>query len=146
MTTGTSQPIILERTFNAPVSKVWKALTDKDEMKKWYFDLAAFKAEPGFEFEFNGGPDDRVYRHLCQIKEVIPEKKLSYTWKYDGYPGSSLLTFELFSEGNKTRLKLTHSGLETFPADNNDFARSNFNQGWNDIINTSLKNYLEGSK
>ena len=45
-------PFVIERTCNAPVEKVWKALTDKDQMKKWYFDLPAFKAEKGFEFEF----------------------------------------------------------------------------------------------
>ena len=48
------QPIIVERTYNAPIEKVWNAITNKDEMKKWYFDLAEFKAEPGFEFQFYG--------------------------------------------------------------------------------------------
>ena len=40
-----NQPIVLERVFNMPLSKVWKAITDKNEMKKWYFDLAEFKAQ-----------------------------------------------------------------------------------------------------
>ena len=35
---------VIERTFNAPVAAVWKAITDKDEMKKWYFDLTDFRA------------------------------------------------------------------------------------------------------
>ena len=47
-----NQPIIIERTFDAPVGKVWQAITDKDEMKKWYFDLAEFKAETGLGFSF----------------------------------------------------------------------------------------------
>ena len=34
--------IVIERTYNAPVEKVWKAITDKEEMKQWYFDLDAF--------------------------------------------------------------------------------------------------------
>jgi len=38
-------PIVLERIFNATTSKVWKALTDKNEMKNWYFDLEEFKVE-----------------------------------------------------------------------------------------------------
>jgi len=49
----------------------------------------------------------------------------------------------LFAEGNKTRVKLTHTGLETFPASNADFAKGNFVQGWTHIIGTSLKEYLE---
>ena len=27
---------------NAPVEKVWNALTEKEEMKKWYFDISDF--------------------------------------------------------------------------------------------------------
>jgi uncharacterized protein YndB with AHSA1/START domain len=138
-----SVPLIKEIVINAPVSKVWKAITDKNEMKQWYFDLVEFKPEAGFKFQFEGGPDDRKYLHLCKITEVVEGKKLVYSWKYDGYAGESFVTWELFEEGNKTRLKLTHSGLETFPVDNPDFARHNFLAGWTQIIETSLKEYLE---
>lgn len=138
-----AQPFTIERTFNASVSKVWKAITDKDEMKNWYFDLPEFKPEIGCKFQFEGGPDDRKYVHLCRVTDVIPNKKLAYSWKYDGYSGESFVMFELFGEGDKTRVKLTHAGLETFPADNPDFDRKNFEAGWTKIIGTSLKNYLE---
>lgn len=137
-----TQPIVLERRFAASPAKVWKALTDKTEMKRWYFDLADFKAEVGFKFEFEGGPPERSYKHLCEVTEVIPGKKLTYSWRYDGYPGISYVTFELFGQGNETLLRLTHSGTETFPREA-DFARKNFESGWNAIVNTSLKNYLE---
>ena len=136
-----NKPIIVERVFNAPVSKVWKAITAKEEMKQWYFDLAEFKPEVGFKFQFMGGTEENQYLHLCEITDVVPEKKLTYFWCYDGYEGNSFVTFELFEEGNQTRLKLTHRGLESFP-DNPDFAKSNFEDGWDQIINTSLKNYL----
>ena len=110
-----SEPFVIEHIYNAPVSKVWKAITDQKQMKQWYFDIADFKAEPGFEFTFEGGSDEKTYTHLCKVIEVIPYKKLSYTWRYKDYEGNSTVTFELFDEGNKTKLKLTHTGLETFP-------------------------------
>lgn len=139
----TTQPFIIERVFDAPIEEVWRALTQKELMKEWYFDLKEFKPEVGFQFSFTGGPSpDRQYLHLCEITELIPEKKLSHSWKYDGYEGISYLTFELFELGDKTKLILTHSGLETFPANNPDFAASNFEKGWNAIINTSLVNFL----
>ncbi|HLU80872.1 MAG TPA: SRPBCC domain-containing protein [Flavobacteriaceae bacterium] len=136
------KPIIVERVYNAPISKVWKAITDKTEMKNWYFDLAEFKAEVGFKFQFMGGTEENQFLHLCEVTEVVPEKKISYSWRYDGYEGNSFVTFELFEEENKTRLKLTHRDLETFP-DKEDFARTNFEKGWDYILNTSLKVYLE---
>ena len=136
--------IILERLFSAPVAKVWHAITDKNEMKNWYFDLAEFKPEIGFKFQFIGGPSpEKQYLHLCEITEVIYEKRLTYSWRYEGYSGNSSVTFELFEQGNQTLLKLTHKGLETFPKENADFAVKNFEEGWKEIIHTSLKNYLE---
>ena len=135
-------PIIVERVYHASISKVWKAITDKTEMKNWYFDLAEFKPEVGFKFQFMGGTEENQFLHLCEVTEVVPEKKISYSWRYDGYEGNSFVTFELFKEGNNTRLKLTHRDLETFP-DKEDFARTNFEKGWDYILNTSLKVYLE---
>ena len=139
-----NEPFVIERTYNAPTEKVWNAITDKHEMKQWYFDLAEFKAEVGFEFQFTGGPSpEKQYLHLCKITEVIPGKKLTYSWRYDGYEGNSFVTFELFAEGMNTRLKLTHVGLETFPEENPDLAKHNFVEGWTDIIGRSLKEYVE---
>jgi uncharacterized protein YndB with AHSA1/START domain len=139
----TNEPFTIERTLSAPVQKVWKAITDREQMKQWYFDIEAFKPEVGFEFEFAGENEGRRYIHLCKITEVVPYKKLSYSWRYQGYQGNSVVTFELFAEGDSTRLKLTHQGLETFPANNPDFAKGNFVAGWTEIIGTILPKYVE---
>ena len=137
--------VVLERTLNAPVAKVWKALTDIDQMREWYFDLKAFKPEVGFEFAFVVEHEGNTYDHRCRITEVIPQKKIAYTWRYHGHEGDSLVTFELFSEGEKTRLKLTHEGLDTFPK-TAAFARENFEKGWTQIIGTELKAFVERKK
>ena len=142
-----AQPFIIERTYHAPIEKVWEAITDKDEMKQWYFDIPAFKPEAGFEFQFYGETKEgEKYLHLCKITDIVKGEKLTYIWRYDGYGGNSFVTFELFDEGNKTRLKLTHEGLETFPASNPDLAKENFAAGWNEIIGTSLKEFVEKTK
>lgn len=139
-----NEPFVIERILNAPVVRVWSVITDKNEMKQWYFDLAEFKPEVGFEFQFTGGEEGKKqYLHLCKITEAVAGKKLTYSWRYDGYEGNSFVTFELFAEGNKTRLKWTHAELETFPVDNPDFDKKNFEMGWTEIIGTSLPNYLE---
>ena len=109
-------PFTIERTYRASVANVWNALTDKKAMKQWYFDLSEFKPVVGFEFKFAGqGHKGEKYMHLCKITEVVAEKKLTYSWQYEGYEGMSYVTFELIPAGNKTKVKLTHTGLETFP-------------------------------
>ena len=139
-----NEAFVIERTYPVTINRVWKAITNGDEMKLWYFDLPDFKPEVGYEFQFMGGPsEDRQYKHLCKITEVITGRKLTHSWRYEGYEGNTLVTFELFDEGLKTRLKLTHEGLESFPSDNPDLAKANFAEGWTMIIGTSLKEYLE---
>jgi uncharacterized protein YndB with AHSA1/START domain len=138
-------PIVFERTYEAPIAKVWKAITDKNDMKQWYFDLSEFKPEVGFEFTFVGGDGKKSFLHLCKVVEVIPGKKLKHSWRYDGFEGNSFVTWELFEETtNRTRVKLTHEGLETFPQDTTDFATKNFITGWTSILGTSLLNFVEG--
>jgi uncharacterized protein YndB with AHSA1/START domain len=137
-----NEPFVIERVYNAPVEKVWKALTDKSYTKQWYFDIAEFEPVIGFEFQFEGSNEGRTFLHKCKITEVVENKKLKHSWRYQGFPGNSFVTFELFDEGGKTRLKLTHEGLETFP-DNPDFKKQNFVEGWTYIIGKSLKEFIE---
>lgn len=138
------EPIVIEKIFNATVEKLWKAITDKNEMKKWYFDLKEFRPEVGFEFQFLAGDDKKQWLHLCKVTEVIKNKKITYSWRYDGYEGNSFVTWELFADGNSTKLKLTHAELETLPSHIvPEFKKENFVAGWTDIIGRSLKEYLE---
>jgi len=59
--------IIVREIINAPSAKVWKAITDKNEMTSWYFDLEEFKPEVGFKFSFTGGPSPKnIYVHLVK--------------------------------------------------------------------------------
>lgn len=136
-------PVVKEVVLNAPIVKVWKAITNKNDMKQWYFELETFRPEVGFEFQFYGGKDEKQYLHLCQVMEVIPGRKLAYSWRYDGNPGNSLVTFELFPEGKNTKLRLTHQGLESFGTNNPDLAKENFVEGWNTIMGKSIKAFVE---
>ena len=139
-----TEAIEIERTFNAPVARVWQALTDVDQMRQWYFDLKEFRPEVGFEFEFVVEHEGNSYHHLCKVTEVIPQKKIAYTWRYKGEPGNSLVTLELFGGGEKTRLKLTHEGIESFPK-TPAYARKNFEAGWIAIIGSELKQFVENA-
>jgi uncharacterized protein YndB with AHSA1/START domain len=140
-----TEPIVTGITVNVPVGKVWNALTEKKLMKQWFFDIADFKPEKDFEFHFWGETEDKKkYMHLCKITEVIPEKKLAFTWKYYGLAGETLVSFDLKKiDENKTQIRLTHSGVETFPKEDLNLAKEKFQEGWDYIIGTGMKEYLE---
>lgn len=135
--------VIIENRFEVQADQIWKAITNKNEMKKWYFDLENFIPEIGFEFQFLGETKTRKYLHICKIIEVVPKQKICYSWRYDEIPGETTVCFEIeqISKEN-TNLILTQKGFDSFPSDMEDLSIENFTKGWNFILGTSLRNYL----
>lgn len=141
------EPIIVEQTFNATIDSVWKAITEIKQMRQWYFEnIPTFKPEVGFETQFTVEGQYRVFPHRWKVTEVEPLKKIAYNWKYDGYPGDSIVLFELFEMENSTKLKLTYRVLESFPEGIPEFERESGVRGWEFFIGKSLKEYLENKK
>ncbi len=137
-------PIVIERNFKASTAIIWNALTDLSQLKKWYFDLDGFQPVPGFRFRFAGkGSTGEEYMHDCRILEVIPGKKIAYSWTYENREGYSVVSFELFPDGDQTRLVLTHTGVASFAANGSDFMNESFTQGWTEIIGNQLRLFLE---
>ena len=137
-------PLVVEQVYDASLSKVWKAITDETQMREWYFEtMTTFKPLVGFETEFNVPSNDKDYLHIWKVTEVIPEESISYNWKFGGYSGESLVTFELSKADKMTKLKLTETGIESFPQDNPDFTRESWTEGWNYFICDRLKEFLE---
>jgi uncharacterized protein YndB with AHSA1/START domain len=144
MSVNKEEPIVTEQTYRASADRVWNAITDPTQMKEWFFSpIAAFEPEVGFETEFvvrSGGQD---YPHMWRVTDVVLGKKIVYDWKYGGVPGESLVTWEIFETSEGAKLRVTHSGHETFPRNNEVFSRKAGEAGWSYFLNESLKTYLE---
>lgn len=135
-----NEPFVLEEYYHTPAEHVWQALTDVNAMKVWYFpQLKSFQPVVGFEMQFYH--DGSAYQKRWEVSQVVTGKKLAHSWSYVGYTGLSEVTFELFPDRHCTMLKLTHTGLATFPNDPH-FAPHRFEQGWQQIISYKLKEYL----
>ncbi len=140
-------PVVVEHTYNAPIETVWKAITEVEHLKKWFIEgIDSFEAKPGFTTEFTVKNKGKDYVHLWEVLDVVPGKKIAVEWKFGGYAGSSIATMELFEEKQGTRLRLTHEGLETYPRDAEDLARGCFAEGWTELVNQSLRKYVEQAK
>jgi len=133
-------PFVLEQVYDALIDKVWRALTEENQLREWYFpQIKKFDPVVGFQFQFTD--DGSEFKKDWRVTRVIVGKLLAHSWIYKGYPGSSEVTFELFKQKEKTRLKVTHTGLASFP-DDPHFARHRFEEGWQRIIRTELKKQL----
>jgi len=137
-------PVIVEETFDVSAQAVWSAITVVKEMREWYFDnIPAFEARVGFETGFMVTNEGRGFPHQWKVTEVVPVEKISYEWRFEGYPGVGLVAFELVEKEGATTLKLTNTVLEDFPDDVPEFKRESCLGGWEYFIGQRLKEYLE---
>ena len=137
------EPIVVEQTFDVPAAVVWRAITDAEEMRQWFFDnIPEFEPAVGFETRFNVRAGGRDFLHLWTITEVVPVRRIMYDWKYAGYDGDSTVTFELFARGAETSLKVTAVVMEDFPDDIPEFTREAGVEGWTYFIQKRLEVFL----
>ena len=104
--------------FEQPPATVWKYLTSSELLAEWLMEND-FKPIVGHQFQFRTKPkikfgfDGIVY---CEVLEIIPEKKLSYSWKGGPKKGiiklDSLVTWTLKPKDKGTELILEHTGFK----------------------------------
>lgn len=138
------EPIVIEQRFNTSAEKVWNAITNVDQMRQWYFDnILDFRPEVGFETRFNVKSGERNFHHIWKVTEVIPFKKIAYSWNFAAYSGEALSSFELAENGMGTILTLKSYVIKNFPDNISEFKRESGQAGWDFLITKSLKRFLE---
>lgn len=109
----TSQPDTIAFDFDLghPPAKVWRALTEPTLLSEWLLPTIGFELDPGAAFRFQTDPypgwDGTV---TCQILEIEPERKLSYTWTVPFL--DTVVTFTLTPTATGTRLSIVQVGFK----------------------------------
>jgi len=131
-------------TIQEQAEKIWQALTKKDQMKEWYFHIPDFELKVGTEFNFYEPGEKNEYHHRCIIKEIEPNKKLSYTWTHPSHSnGESLVTWLLNEYNGSTEVILQHNGIENFADAGVAFSQENYQMGWDNFL-ALLKIFVYG--
>ncbi len=100
--------ITKEQFIKATPDRVFKALTEKAELGKWFVQIAEVELKPGGIIRTNWTAT--VGEHGI-VKEVKPPELFSFTWEGDFSPTPTTLTFVLQKENDGTVLTFTHSGI-----------------------------------
>jgi uncharacterized protein YndB with AHSA1/START domain len=123
ITDGARPAVRLERWFQDPPEIVWRAVTERDQLRTWFpCDVAVeggrWKVGAAITFYF---PPEVIDMTLTgQVLEVEEEKLLVFTW------GDEVLRFELAPDGAGTRFVL----IDELPA--SQAARNA--AGWDDCL------------
>jgi uncharacterized protein YndB with AHSA1/START domain len=139
-----TQPVVKEITIDAEPSKVWKALTEKDQIGKWLMPTDNFELKVGTTFNMLGKSKGIEYPHICTVIEIIHEKKLAYTWAVKDKLSDTLVTYELEDRNGMTKLTLTHSGWDKVQLTTEGATRDDYNNGWEQVI-PGLKKFVESN-
>jgi len=125
--------------LKAPLSRVWKALTDHREFGKWFRVNLENPFKPGETTRGNiTYPGYEFLKMQVAVQKMEPERYFSFTWhpyavdpKKD-YSGETptLVEFRLESTASGTLLKVTESGFEKIPPERRDEAFRMNDGGW----------------
>jgi uncharacterized protein YndB with AHSA1/START domain len=107
----------IERVFNAPRTKVWRAHTDPALVAQWWgrgntVVIERLELVKGGHWRFIEHSDHGEHGFEGRYREVTPETRLSYTFEWDGMPGHVIVetvNFEEIDGGTRTRLVIDAS-------------------------------------
>lgn len=130
-------PLVISRTYPAPVERVFQAWTDANQLGQWfapsddYTTKASVDLRVGHEYRIaithKGG---NVHNVLGTYRVIEPPRKLVYTWRWEGGPSAdTLVTVDFTPEGDSTKVTITHDQFADAET------RNKHNEGWTGCLN-----------
>ena len=141
MTTKAAEKLSLEikRFINSPRERVYAAWTDPAELQCWFGPEEVRTIKIAADVRVGGKyrwdlvkQDGEEWACLGEYRELIPGRKIVFTWKWDDDEAwknhDSVVTVELSDRDGGTEVKLTHEKLPS------EESRDRHNEGWNSVL------------
>ena len=132
-----TQTLHIERTFQAPVEKVFDAWTSEEVLRRWWRVEAGWETS-GAEVDLRvGGAVRVVMRDPAKgsdvggggtYTEVDPPHRLAFTWTWDGDTRQTLIEIDFEEADGATNVRFTHSLLW------DEEAARRHEYGWNKLF------------
>jgi len=144
--------IVGEIHIAASPERVFQALTDATQLKRWFSDpscpikLWEMDARLGGKYRYATERGTVVVNNVSEfechgeIVEYDPPRLLAYTWFgnwHDDTTRRTVVRWELTPKSGGTQVKVTHSGLAHLP-----IARKDYSGGWVGVL-AMLKRFVE---
>jgi uncharacterized protein YndB with AHSA1/START domain len=125
-------------TVDAPRDRVFRAITDADDLKRWWITDGISDPRPGGRFRYEWRMADPANDHVQEgsYEEVVDGERVTFPWS-GGPAGDSRVTLTLSERDGATQVSLVHSGIGA----DDQFER--YEQGWQGFL-ANLKSVLEG--
>ena len=137
--------LTLTRSYPVAPEKVWRAWTDAEAVKRWWgptpgepVSLAELDVRVGGRFRIVfGGPDGKAHECAGVYREVVPNRKLVFTWCWPNTTPErvSVVTVEFKEVKGKTELIFKHEQLF------DEKVRDDHKRGWSGLLD-KLERFL----
>ncbi|MGH7243954.1 MAG: SRPBCC family protein [Phycisphaerales bacterium] len=141
--------VTVERFISASSARLYRALTDANELEQWFFSDVQTDARQGgaYKIRWRSVTDEsKTHDRFGRYLELEPDRKIMSEWKGDrtqklGLDGinSTIVTITLTPERDGTRVKLVHSG---WPTDENGRKWAPLHEGGWTFYLENLSNYV----
>jgi uncharacterized protein YndB with AHSA1/START domain len=150
VTTPSDREIRIERIFDAPRDRVWRAHTDPKLLAQWWgrgnkLVIERYELERGGHWRFVEHGPEGVHGFEGRFREVMPQERLVQTFEWDGMPGYTVLeTLELQDLGDG-HTKVVATSLFFTTEERDGMLQSGMEQGLNQSYE-ALDRLLESVK
>ena len=136
VTTPTDRSIRIERVFDAPRDRVWRAFTDPKLVAQWWgrgnkLVIERLEVERGGHWRFLEHSPDGVHGFEGRFREVTPPSRLVQTFEWDGMPGYVILETVEFEEVGSGRTRVVNTSLFYATEERDGMLASGMEEGLN---------------
>ncbi|MGE5213888.1 MAG: SRPBCC family protein [Nitrospirota bacterium] len=129
----------IKRFINAPCARVYDAWSDPAQLREWFGPANVHTRNITADVRIGGkyrwdltSPEGEEMSAFGEYKELVPGKKIVFTWQWDDDEAwenrTSVVTVELFERGSGTELQLTHERLPS------EESRDRHKEGWTSLL------------
>lgn len=116
VTTPGDREIHIERIFNAPRERVWRAFTEPDQIKQWWgrgnpLVIEKHEFQRGGHWRFVEHAKEGVHGFEGRFRDIAPMDRIERTFEWDGMPGYVIIESATFEDLGDGRTKLTTRSL-----------------------------------
>ncbi|GAA3413476.1 SRPBCC domain-containing protein [Paenibacillus hodogayensis] len=138
--------LTLQHVYNASKERVFLAWTKEEQLKQWWgitgftTTIEQMDVKVGGKYRFHmQAPNGNVHTLEGRYIDIVPNEKLSFTWKWINEGDDSeetLVTIHFVEKDKKTELEMTHSAFSTMQA------AKRHNKNWNNSLEGGLSNFF----
>jgi uncharacterized protein YndB with AHSA1/START domain len=137
VTMPSDREIRIERIFNAPRERVWRAFTDPALLAQWWgrghkLVIERMELERGGHWRFVEHGPDGISGFEGRYREVTPPERIVQTFEWDGMPGYVIIETSILEDLGDGRTRVVSTSLFHTTEERDGMVNAGMEEGMNE--------------